>query len=632
MKAFRAMCLVMLVVALLSHFSLPVTAQAPAALDDPAELEAFLDGQMEAYMRTDHVAGAVITVVKDGEVFFSKGYGLADVEQALPVSPDTTLFRPGSVSKLFTWTAVMQLVEQGRLDLDADVNTYLSAFQIPATFPEPIRLRHLLTHTPGFEDVGEGLFLREGSPTLSLEEYLVTYMPARVYPPGQIAAYSNYGSALAGYIVSEVAGMPFEQYVEENIFRPLGMERSTFVQPPPAPLAQDVSRGYRYRNGAFEERWFEVVQAPPAGGLSATAADMARFMIAYLQGGQLGDVRILEEDTVRQMQELHFSHDPRLMGWGWGFAVEQEKGLKAVGHGGDTTYFHSFLGLLPEHNVGIFISTNSQTGSNLRAGVFEGIVQRYFLEPASPQPVASYSPDDGNRFSGAYLPARSNYTRFEKLLGLFQVLNVSTTERGTIRLIGPYAQDDLEWAPAEALTFRPTDPQSRRGPVIFSEDGSRLHFGPWAFLRLPWYGTPPFQYAVLGASLAALASAVVAWPVGFLGNRRRRLELGSPGEPGLARAGRLLAWTSALLTLVSLGATAAVLSDFESVTFGMPPALNALLTVPYLTSVLAIGVAVFAVLAWVKGWWTLIGRLHYTLIAAAGLALVWWYAYWNVIL
>ena len=131
MKAFRAMCLVMLVVALLSHFSLPVTAQAPAALDDPAELEAFLDGQMEAYMRTDHVAGAVITVVKDGEVFFSKGYGLADVEQALPVSPDTTLFRPGSVSKLFTWTAVMQLVEQGRLDLDADVNTYLSAFQIP---------------------------------------------------------------------------------------------------------------------------------------------------------------------------------------------------------------------------------------------------------------------------------------------------------------------------------------------------------------------------------------------------------------------------------------------------------------------------------------------------------------------
>ena len=204
---------------------------------------------------------------------------------------------------------------------------------------------------------------------------------------------------------------------------------------------------------------------------------------------------------------------------------------------------------------------------------------------------------------------------------------MSTTERGTIRLIGPYARMTLS-GPRRGTHLPP-----HRSPVppwscdlLRGREPSPL----WP-LGLPAAALVrhAFQYAV---GLPGRTGLAVAWPVGFLGNRRRRLELGSPGEPGLARAGRLLAWTSALLTLVSLGATAAVLSDFESVTFGMPPALNALLTVPYLTSVLAIGVAVFAVLAWVKGWWTLIGRLHYTLIAAAGLALVWWYAYWNVIL
>ncbi len=123
------------------------------------DLEAFLDGVLAAEMRSHSIASATVSVVKDGELFFAKGYGYADRESRRPVDPERTLFRPGSISKLFTWTAVMQLVEQGKIDLDADVNEYLTDFRIPDTFPEPITMEHLMTHTPGFEDGGLGYLL-----------------------------------------------------------------------------------------------------------------------------------------------------------------------------------------------------------------------------------------------------------------------------------------------------------------------------------------------------------------------------------------------------------------------------------------------------------------------------------------
>ena len=114
-------------------------------------MEAFLDKLLGREMEKHHIAGAAVSVVKDGKLFFAKGYGYADLENGIPVDPEQTIFRIGSVAKLFTWTAVMQLVEQGKLDLDADINTYLD-FRIPDTYPQPITLKHLLTHTSGFED------------------------------------------------------------------------------------------------------------------------------------------------------------------------------------------------------------------------------------------------------------------------------------------------------------------------------------------------------------------------------------------------------------------------------------------------------------------------------------------------
>src|SRR6266567_6670072 len=244
----------------------------PSGLGDPRELETFLDGVLSKQLRANHIPGATVSVVKDGRLLFAKGYGSADLQAGRPVNAQTTLFRVASVSKLFTATAVLQLAEQGKLNLHADVNIYLKTFHLPATYPEPITLAHLLTHTAGFESRATGLqAARTTSDLKPLGQLLAEHMPARVRPPGVVTAYSNYGMALAGYLVEQVSGMPFEQYVEQHIFQPLRMHSSTFRQPVEARLSADLSQGYSYTNGAYRPGPFEFISEVPAGAMSTTA-------------------------------------------------------------------------------------------------------------------------------------------------------------------------------------------------------------------------------------------------------------------------------------------------------------------------------------------------------------------------
>src|SRR5215217_6913236 len=257
---------------------------------DPAELEAFLDEELGREMEKHHIAGAAVSVVKDGELFFTKGYGYADLENKIPVDPERTIFRIGSVGKVFTWTAVMQLVEQGKLDLDEDINTYLD-FRIPDTYPQPITLKDLMTHTSGFEERWLDSVVSDPSELVPAREWLVSYMPARVHPPGDIAGYSNYNAMLAGYIVARVSGEPYDQYIQEHILNPLGMVHSTAQSPIPPDLRAHASVGYTYEDGAFHVFPDYTVQpaALPSGAHQASVTDMARFMIAHLQNGRYGD-------------------------------------------------------------------------------------------------------------------------------------------------------------------------------------------------------------------------------------------------------------------------------------------------------------------------------------------------------
>lgn len=608
-----------------------------ADLDDVQALEDFFDGLAAAQRDAYPVAGMTISVVKDGELLFAKGYGYADVENQIPVDADETLFRPGSVSKLFVWTAMMQQVEAGTLDLDTDVNEYLD-FQIPNTFEQPITLRHLMTHTPGFEDQGLGLYVRSADERAPLGDYLAQNIPARVFPPGEIIAYSNYGASLAAYIVERVTEMPFYEYVEQHIFQPLGMEDSTFRQPVPPELMSDLSGGYQYQQGRFEKRNFEVIQSYPAGSLSSTATDLARFMIAHLQDGRFGETRILQEQTARQMKEMAFAHDPRLPGWGTGFSVAERDGLRLVGHGGDTSYFHSELAMLPDEGVGLFVSTNTDRGTFARFHFMEAFLERYFVEvaPERPQPPSDFA-QRADAYAGAYYPARMNFSSIEKILSLLQPAQVQPTEDGLLRVTGVLGPTPTYWVERAPNVFSPVGGELPASATLMFEEGETgdqieyLYFEQSAYIKQPLYASPAFNYALLGLSVLFFVTMVIAVPTATLTHRRYRQTAPQqiPAHPRGARTARWLAWLLALFNLIFLIGFFITVSDLNNVIFGLPPTLEALLLVPWLSAVLSFIVVVFAVLAWLRHYWTLWGRVFYTLFALTTLAYLWFLRFWN---
>ncbi|MFX0065498.1 MAG: serine hydrolase domain-containing protein, partial [Candidatus Hermodarchaeota archaeon] len=280
-------------------------------LANTTELEEFMDEIMNEHLESYKIPGATVAVVKNDTILLTKGYGLADIAQHKPVVANQTMFRIASVSKLFTWTAVMQLWEQGKVDLNEDVNSYLTAFQLPATYSEPITLNHLMTHSAGFEDQFIGARAYGPDDLKNLAEYCANKIPARVRPPGELPAYSNYGAALAGYIVELVSGMPFEEYIAEYIYKPLGMTQSTFFQPIPSEITGELTVGYSldHEDGTYDALPFEYCNGEPAGAMCATATDMAKFMIAHLRNGTYGNSSILEEVTTQKMHTRSFSPD-----------------------------------------------------------------------------------------------------------------------------------------------------------------------------------------------------------------------------------------------------------------------------------------------------------------------------------
>lgn len=374
---------------------------------DAKELAPFLDGAMKVAMETNHVPGAVVAVVKDGKILLSKGYGYADLEKKQKVDPDKTLFRIGSVTKVFIWTSVMQLAEQGKLKLDADVNTYLKDFKIPQTYPQPITLLNLMAHNAGFEDRVIGLFARTSDKMVPLGQLLASDLPARVRPPGQLSGYSNHGVGLVGYIIAQLSGRSVEEYLEQNIFKPLGMSHTTLRQPVPQQLQANLAKGYAFKNGRYVENPFTFVPLAPAGGISASATDMARFMIAHLQLGQYGQGRILQQATAQEMHRTHFRHDPRVGGWAHGFAEEFHGGLRAIGHGGGTNDFFTEFTLIPEKNLGIFASFNGVNGFNAQQQVVKAFWDRYFPVEVKPVEVKAESTARAAQVAGYYGSTRS---------------------------------------------------------------------------------------------------------------------------------------------------------------------------------------------------------------------------------
>jgi CubicO group peptidase (beta-lactamase class C family) len=608
----------------------PLTPRGPTTVE---EMEAFVDGFMDAQMKAGPVAGATVVVVKDGQVFFQKGYGYEDVEKRVPVDPAQTLFRPGSVSKLFTWTSIMQLVEQGKLDLDADVNKYLKDFQVASTYPQPVTLRNIMTHTAGFEDGGVGyLFAEKAEDLLPLGKWVAAHEPARVRPPttdfndGTSASYSNWATALAGHIVETVSGQSFDDYVAQHIFQPLGMSRSTFGEPLPESLAPRVSHGYTFEAGGFKSNGFEFIHAAgPAGSLSSTATDMARFMLAHLQDGALGDGRILKTETAQLMHSRVMSPDPALNGHCLGFYETYINGRRIIGHGGDTQFFHSVLSLMPETGIGLFASVNTGgKGGRTSVELERAFFKHYF--PAE-LPVVKPPADAAKRnarYAGSYRTLRHSYTKFEKAFSLFGEEQVVAMPDGTL-MMGDIFGNPARWVEVGDGVFRQQDTDALaafKGDDAGSAASVVGLFPPIVSHRIQWYESSKLHGFLFGIGILLFITTLVS----AIRQRKSDRQLGQLrwARPALALSGVLL-----ILFLVMLASILA--AGFQSLIYRIPTSLYVALTLPLLAIPFVLLAAWYAVGVWRSGTWTLGTRLHYSVAAVFALLFLVLLNYWNLL-
>jgi len=544
--------------ALATETPAPAPAEPPVAVSlTAADADAWLDGYLPYALKTGDIAGAVVAIVKDGEVLTERGYGYADVAAKKPVDPKLTLFRPGSVSKLFTWTAVMQLVEGGKIDLDADVNQYLD-FKIPAREGKPVTMRNLMQHTAGFEEQAKGV-ITENPKAPGFEALLKAWVPERVFAPGTTPAYSNYGASLAGYIVQRLSGESFDSYMDKHIFEPLEMTHSTFRQPLPPELAPLMSKGYRTASG--EPGAFEIVGPAPAGSLSSPGEEMAHFMIAHLQGGEYHGKRILSAATAQMMHDSPLTLLPPLNRMELGFFETNVNGHEVIGHLGDTEYFHTSLHLFMQEGVGLYVSFNSlgkeAAAGSLRGALFQDFADRYFPAPRPESRVdAKTAAAHAALMTGSWTNSRNSQSSFLSLIGFLGQVKMGVDKNGELLVPALTGLNDepRHWVEIAPFVWLDTGSHDRLAAKVVDGKAVRWSFdllSPFmVFDRVPWYENSAWLKPLAIASVVALLLTALLWPVTYWVRRRYEAPL-RLDAPSL----KAYRWSkiAAILILVALG-------------------------------------------------------------------------------
>ncbi|HUQ18300.1 MAG TPA: serine hydrolase domain-containing protein [Gemmatimonadaceae bacterium] len=434
----------------------------PPAQIDSAELARFVDPLITAQMAKENIPGAVFILAQNGKVVYERGYGFANVANRTPVDPEKTIWRIGSISKVFTATAVVQLADRGGFKLTDDVNRYLRQFKVPATFPQPVTFHHLLTHTAAFDEIRPGTRADTEAELLPLGKFLSTKL-IRLRPPGQVISYSTYGMTLAGHLVEQVSGVDFETYMTRNIFRPLGMLRSNITVPDS--LKKDLAQGYEWDNGANQLASWEWYHTTPASSINGTAADMGRFIIAHLQNGRLGSTRIMSEAAARDMHRRHTGSHAELGGFAYGWQEAFVNGERMLQHGGNVEGFAAQMAMIPARGVGWFIASQHEP-AQLKDVIQQALIDHYYPAKKQPKPavaMAGYQ-SRAQRFVGTY-----ELNQFCHTCGsdrrVYWRAEVKANPDGTLSITGQ-REPFVEVAP---LLFKGV---SGRGTVAFREDSS----------------------------------------------------------------------------------------------------------------------------------------------------------------
>jgi CubicO group peptidase (beta-lactamase class C family) len=573
-------------------------------------LAAFVDTTIPKLMEQRHVAGTAVAIVQDGQVTLLRGYGKARLDSHVSVDPSGTLFRIGSLTKVFTAAAVVQSAEGGTLDLHRDVRDYLP--DIPLRYGATTH--QLLTHTAGLDEKFAGNSTDSPEHLRPLSEHLRRYLPEQVFRPGTASSYSNYNYAVAGLVLEKLSGLTYEEYLAERILRPLGMTTTTAHQPPPPAWVDDLARGYRWSGGRYVPIPYTYTYATPAGAMTTTAADMARFMAAMLGGGSLESNRILSPTSLRMMIEPQYTPHPRTPGWTYGFSPLLSRGRRLLYMGGTLGDQAAFMLLAPDNKFGVFVASNALPG--IGDFLFEPMMTYLAGPPLSPQ-VPTPVPDArqrASRFTGTYRmyrQARSDMGRL-RTLGPVGRARVVAEADGTIEWQG------RRWMEVEPLLFRRVDSEDH---ILFRENASGKITGLGEYERVGWWEQTWVQLAVLASCVIGFLTYLLFGAIRFV---RRR------GVSSEGRTARLCALCVAGVNVVFVGGLVVTVRDLGTVT-PVPLSILGLLVLPLVSFALTAVLPAFAARAWWDEWWTGRERLGYSTFAILALTFMTFLNYWRLL-
>ena len=612
--------------------SAQVAAPAQPGPRDRAELATFFDGLYAGLERAHHLSGMAVAVVRDGEVILLKGYGYANVEKRAPVDPERTLFRIGSITKALTWTAVMQVSAEGNIDLNAPVDQFLpEELYIRSPWKVAPTLHDLMDHTPGYDDIAVvGLFRRRPF-RRALKDALVDTLPVIVRKPGEVLSYSNWGAALAGFIVERVSNVSWERYVESRILTPLGMSNASVQQPVTPDLAAQMATGYRWINGELKPQGFEYVPLAPAGGASASAGAMAHFMLAHLQDGRYANERILPEWAARQMHEPLYRAAPQLGAWLHGLYELRPSAPRVYGHGGDTLWFHSLMALLPETNTGLFVSFNSDSGSLARNEVYKAFLARYYPQPEPDTPkLLDGASGRSAAASGWFISTRQPRRTVARLMAFTGAMSIK--KEGPNRLIagGPGMSMPVHFIEVEPwvyreirgqdlLVLRPVEGGSPQYAFLSANPAS-------AFERISPVWSPPVQLTTVALACIGILISLFGYPVAALRNA-----VAGPRLEDEVRASHVAAWIASATLSAGIFCFLVYWQDPQEILFGMPGSLNAAEWCGRIGSALTVMSAASVVILWARGFGRPGGRVAHTLVVVCQVALALWAARWGLL-
>lgn len=601
----------------------------PAAPQPVSSIQGYAHGLFAGLVGSGQLPGAALVIIQDGAVVHKAGYGLADIRAGTPVDPDETRFRVASVSKLFTATAVMQAVEQGKVDLNADVNTYLSSFKVGTNFPEPVTLANLLTHTAGFDDRYRGIAAPLNAPAEALSQHLARALPPRMLPPNSVIAYSNYGMGVAGQVVENVSGEEFSAYVAGHILQPLGMASSSFGIPYPIPPTIAVPYFRNGDEGGFRRGQLDQMRVGPAGDLITTAADMARFMQVQLNKGAYGEgQQLLSESTLERMQSRHFANADGLDGWAYGFATGNRNGIDWIGHDGGWGGFCAQLVLHPGSRTGYFVVYNVECNAAASLAIREGLFNA--LWPARIDVRAAQLPgadEKARAAEGTYISVRRARSDFTALGAAASAITVTAVPGGALKVTLPDFRQPLVFLPQENGTWKNPEhqwkaawqPASASSPARFSLEAM-------AYDRVTGLAVWSVWTIVLALVAAICIMTMWGWANGFLS----RHLFGEP-QAVITFGPRITGFLAAGLILATLVSMMALLSDAAplSIIHGPSPMLIILLTVPVIVAVLAVPMIVWSVTGFGAGPRARFAQAGYIVLTLAVLAFLAFCVQWN---